>query len=88
MEAGDHLEQIAGGGVFVGEDVDTEAVGVSDLMIEARTDIGAAALLSAFEDEGSNPADALLLFLESGVNVPLDPVEYQRLDRSRLGPDL
>jgi hypothetical protein len=49
-------------------------------MVIPSPDIGAAALLPAFEDQGPHLTDALTLLLYSLMNIELCTIKLQRLD--------
>ena len=87
LETLDHLEQVPGRLLGMGEDEDALAGGTAGAMVVAAAHVGRAALQAALEDERAHLAGLGLLRLERGVDVALDPVEHQRLDRAALAAD-
>ena len=62
-----HAEQVLRGLVFVRENEHAAATRMRDAMIKPCGDVGAATLLSAFQDDRPDLADRRPLFLELGV---------------------
>ena len=87
VEALDHLEQVLGRLLLVGEDEHAQAAVAAGAMIEAAAHIGRAALLAALEDERAHLAGRRLLRLEPRVDVALHAVEHERLDGAALAAD-
>lgn len=85
-----HAEEVVGGVLLVGEDEAADAFGVCGAPVEAATDIGRSALLTAFEQKHPNLAGALYLVLQSTVQIFLRMVEDEGLDAVArvFGPDL
>src|SRR5207244_3340359 len=88
VKAVDHLEQVLGGLVLVREDEDAQPAVSAAAMIEARADVGGAALLTPLEDQRTHPPGGGALRLQPLVDEALRAVEPQRRDGARLGTDL
>src|SRR5207302_6896158 len=87
LETLDHLEQVPARLLGMAEDEDALAGAATGAMVVAATHVGRAALQAALEDERAHLAGRRLLRLERGVDVALDAVEHQRLDRAALAAD-
>ena len=87
MIPGNHLEQVLGRRVFVGEDEGPASETMRRLMVIPCRNVSAASLLTPFQDERPYLARLLLLPLQLSVDIPLGAVEYERLDSGRLRPD-
>jgi hypothetical protein len=61
---------------------------VCGLMVEPGSNIYSATLLPILENEYPNPAVALRMFFNLGMQILLHTVEEQWLDLARLGADL
>ncbi|MNZ81609.1 hypothetical protein D3C78_1002810 [compost metagenome] len=83
-----HPEQVLRGGVQVRQDHRPLAEAHAGALVEARRDIGRAALLTALEHQGPHPATVLQLLLELGVQQALGVVPLEGNDVAFLRADL
>ena len=78
----DHLEQVLRRRILMRQNKGAQPVMHGRAVIEPAADVRGAPLLPALQDQRPDTARPLPLILQAHVNVPLRPVEYQRLDRT------
>ena len=84
-----HIEQVVGSILVVCQNKNLLSPSMRGLMVESGTNICRATLLTGLENEHPrSSAVALRMVLDLNVQIPLHPVEEQRLDFACLGADL